>query len=1009
MSQTALPVCTPANTRGFFSYKTIGLRLTLFQIHKRQCDVKNASTVNAQGRFGVAVVGHSPSAGTENATMLSSADSAFPVVGIGASAGGLEALEQFFRQAPADSGLAFVVVQHLDPTHESRLVQLLQCTSLMPVAQVVDGQAVLPNHIYVIAPGRDMVLLHGVLHLMEPTEERGLRLPIDHFLRSLAADLRGNAIGVILSGMGSDGTLGLRAIKENAGAAFVQALDSARFDAMPRSAIDAGVADVVAPAEELVSRILAFLHHAPNMALAAPDRGQGHGYVHGQSHGQNDANEATGGAGGDIAKVLLLLRERTGHDFSHYRKSTVVRRIERRMALHQLHRITDYLRLLRESKAEAALLFQELLIGVTSFFRDPAVWDQIKSDVMPALLAMRPEGGVLRAWVPGCSTGEEAYGLAMLFKEALEAAPPRASLKLQIFATDLDKTAIEKARSGIYPLGIAADVSAQRLRRFFIEEGQGRGYRVSPELREMVVFAPQNVAMDPPFNRLDLLSCRNLLIYLEPDLQQKLIALFHHSLNPGGMLLLGSAETVGPACELFALWPGEARLYRRLDGPAREHLGSFNFPTAFARGRPPPGSHGSHGSHGHEPARAAAPPQLPSLKQLADDLLLQRFAPAAVLVTAQGEIVYVSGKTGRFLEPAAGKANLNLLAMAREGLGHALAEGLHRAMRDKQAVTLKDITVPFNQGRLRLNVHVQPLDSATSPQALALVAFEELSLTDLSQERPDEQAPPARPATRLVALQNELQHAREDLQTLREDMQASQEELKSTNEELQSTNEELQSTNEELTTSKEEMQSMNEELRTVNHELASRVDQVVHTVDDMDNLINSTQVATLFLDAHLGVRRFTPATARLIKLIPSDLGRPITDLVSALVYPELADDAHEVLSTLVASVRDVPASDGRWYAAHVMPYRTQDNRIDGVVVTFSDIALAKALESTLHDAQELLARCAADGSSEPVAMRQLATLLRHASELVNKRLADQQRAFVRAGAGLRADMAGSPT
>ncbi|MFT5933383.1 MAG: two-component system CheB/CheR fusion protein [Hydrogenophaga sp.] len=947
--------------------------------------MKNASTPKPPRRSGQSAPAHSLTAGAKDATKLPSTDAAFPVVGIGASAGGLEALEQFFHQVPADSGLAFVVVQHLDPTQESRLVQLLQRISSMPVAQVVDAQTVLPNHIYVIPPGRDMALLHGVLHLMEPAEQRWLCLPIDHFLRSLAADLRGNAIGVILSGMGSDGTLGLRAIKENAGAAFVQAPDSAKFDAMPRSAIVAGLADVVAPAQELVSLILAFLHHTPALVLAAPAQG-----LHG----------ATGDTSG-VSKVVLLLRERTGHDFSLYRKSTLVRRIERRMGLHQVLRIADYVRLLRESKAEAELLFQELLIGVTHFFRDPAVWDQIKSEVMPALLAMRPEGGVLRAWVPGCSTGEEAYGLAMVFKEVLEAASPRASLKLQIFATDLDKTAIDKARSGVYPPGIAADVSAQRLGRFFIEEGHGRGYRVSTEIREMVVFAPQNVAMDPPFTRLDLLSCRNLLIYLEPELQQKLIALFHYSLNPGGVLLLGSAETVGPAVELFAPWHGKERLYRRLDGPPHDRLGSFNFPAAFARRRTPPGSHGS------EPARAAAAPELPNLKQLADDLLLQRFAPAAVLVTAKGDIVYVSGKTGHFLEPAAGKANLNLLAMAREGLDHALAEGFHRAMRDKQAVTLNGITMPFNEGRLRLNVHVQPLDSATAPQGLALVAFEELSLLDLPQDPPDHGAPQAGPANRLVALQNELRRTHEDLQAAREEMQASQEELKSTNEELQSTNEELQSTNEELTTSKEEMQSMNEELRTVNHELVSRVDELVHTADDMDNLINSTQVATLFLDAHLGVRRFTPATARLIKLIPGDFGRPITDLVSALDYPELADDAREVLSTLVASVRDVPASDGRWYAAHLMPYRTQDNRIDGVLITFSDIAMAKALESTLHDAQELLARHAADESSEPDATRQLATLLRHAKELLDKRFADQQRAFVRAGAGLRSDMAGS--
>lgn len=885
-------------------------------------------------------------------------------------------MEQFFSQAPDNSGLAFVVVQHLDPTQESMLVQLLQRSSTMPVVQVVDGQKVRPNHIYVIPPKQDLDLLHGVLHLVDPTERRGLRLPIDHFLRSLAADLRGNAVGVILSGMGSDGTLGLRAIKENAGAAFVQTPASAKFDSMPRSAINAGLADVVAPAEELVPRILAFLHHTPALTLATSVPAQG----------------GVKASLGDIDKVLLLLREQTGNDFSLYRKSTLVRRIARRMCLHQLARVSDYVRLLRESKTEANLLFQEVLIGVTSFFRDPAVWEQIRNEVMPALLATRPQGGVLRAWVPGCSTGEEAYGLAMVFKETLEAASPRANLRLQIFATDLDKTAIDVARNGIYPPGISADVSEQRLRRFFVENGTA-GYRISTEIRDMVVFAPQNVAIDPPFTRLDLLSCRNLLIYLEPELQQKLISLFHYSLNPGGVLLLGNAETVGQASKLFALWPGEARLYRRLDGRSHNELSVY--PSVFALQRPP-----QNIANG-EVATVAAPPQVANLKQLADDLLLERFAPPAVLATANGDIVYVSGKTGRFLEPAAGKASLNLLAMAREGLDRALAEGFHHAMRDKLAVTVKDASVSFKDGNLRLNVHVQPLHSDNLMQGLALVVFEELAPRDLPQPLASDSAPDAAPAQRLVTLQKELQRVHEDLQATREEMQTSQEELKSMNEELQSTNEELQSTNEELTTSKEEMQSMNEELQTVNHELMSRVDELVLSADDMNNLLNSTQVATLFLDAHLRVRRFTPAMAELIKLIPTDVGRPITDLVSALQYPQLADDAREVLRTLVASVRDVPASGNRWYAAHLMPYRTQDNRIDGVVITFSEIGAIKALEGTLHQAQALLAQHTA---GVPDVARELAALLHQAQALLDKNNASQALAFVRAGASLRSDI-----
>jgi two-component system CheB/CheR fusion protein len=902
------------------------------------------------------------------------------VVGVGAPPGGPEALEKFFSRAPADSGLSFVVVRQLHLHDENMLVEALQRVTRLPVSRVVEGQKPLPNHIHIIPTGKDLALMHGVLRLTELSTQCGERLPIDHFLRSLAVDLRGEAVGVLLSGTCPDGTLGLRAVKENAGAVFVQAPASANFETVRRSAVQPGLVDVAAPAEELVPRILAFLR---DVAVLLPVESE---------QALVDASADVG----DIDQIVLLLREHTGHDFSLYRKSTLVRRIERRLVLHRLASIGDYVRLLRESTAEAELLFQELLIGVTNFFREPAVWEKIKEEVLPALLSMRPNGGVLRVWVPGCSTGEEAYSLAMVFKEAIELAPLHASLTLQIFATDLDKTAIDQARHGIYPLGIAADVSEQRLRRFFVAEGHR--YRISTDIREMVVFAQHNVAADPPFTRLDLLSCRNLLIYLEPELQEKIIALFHYSLKPGGVLLLGSAETVGQASELFAPWPGKERLFRRLDGSTPDQLGIL---TAVFEHRQSSQSRFTSTTF----SRAVAATKMPNLKQLAGDLLLERFTPAAVLVTAKGDIAYVSGRTGRFLEPAAGKANLNLIAMAREGLNHALAENLHRAFRDKHLLTLNGVEIVSNGGTLQLNVHLHPLDTANALPDLALVVFEEIPPTAHLPPVTDGSAAHTAQARRLTALQSELRRAHEELQFTREEMQASQEELKSANEELKSTNEELQSTNEELTTSKEEMQLINEELQTVNSELLDRVDELVHTSDDMSNLINSTQVATLFLDAGLGVRRFTPATARLIRVIPSDLGRPVTDLVSTLDYPELADDAREVLRTLVASVRDVPGSDGCWYAAHVMPYRTQDNRIDGVVVTFSDIAMAKALEGTLHAAQLLLAGHAADQSREPDALRGLDALLRHAHELLDKRFADQRRAFVQDGVWLRAGVA----
>ena len=490
-----------------------------------------------------------------------SLEAAFPIVGIGASAGGLEALELFLGKVPEGSGMAFVIVQHLDPTHKGIMAELLQRATAMQVIQVKDRTRVQPDCVYVIPPNKDMSILHGVLHLLAPVAPRGLRLPIDFFFRSLADDRQDQSIGVILSGMGSDGTLGLRAIKEKAGVVFVQEPASAKFDGMPRSAIDAGLADVVAPVEELPGKIIAYLQHVPLIArpgLAQEDKAQS-----------------------GLEKVVILLRAQTGHDFSLYKKTTVYRRIERRMGIHQIDRIATYVRFLQENPQELELLFKELLIGVTSFFRDPAAWEQLKEEVIPALLAGRPPSQALRAWVPGCSTGEEAYSLAIVFKEALEQLKPARNISLQIFATDLDRDAIEKAREGVFPANIAADVSPERLSRFFVQVE--RGYQVGKSIREMVIFAPQNVIMDPPFTKLDILSCRNLLIYLTPELQKKLLPLFHYSLNPGGFLFLGSAETIGDFTDLFAPLEGKARLYRRLDSALRAE--PVEFPASFVSAR----------------------------------------------------------------------------------------------------------------------------------------------------------------------------------------------------------------------------------------------------------------------------------------------------------------------------------------------------------------------------------------------------------------------------------------
>lgn len=843
----------------------------------------------------------------------------FPIVGLGASAGGLEALELFLEKVPKACGLGFVVVQHLDPTHKGIMVELLQRRTAMPIVQIKDRMKIEPNHVYVIPPNKDLSLLHGVLHLLEPVAPRGLRLPIDFFFRSLAEDRREQSIGVILSGMGSDGTLGLRAIKEKAGAVFVQAPASAKFDSMPRMAIDAGLADAIAPAEALPGKILDYLQHVP--LLIRPD---------------HDIAEKDQSA---LEKVVILLRAQTGHDFSLYKKNTIYRRIERRMGLHQIAKIADYVRYLRENPQESDLLFKELLIGVTSFFRDPAVWEHLRDKIIPNYLLNHPQGGALRAWTVGCSTGEEAYSLAIVFKEALERVKPSQNFSLQIFATDLDADAIDQARAGVYPANISADVSEDRLRQFFLKNDHV-GYTVRKEIREMVIFAPQNLVMHPPFTKLDFVTCRNLLIYLDAELQKKLMPLFHYSLNPGGILLLGSAETIGAATDLFTQLEGKLRIYRRLD--TSRSANQVEFPSAFTRTR--------LNSIVPSSAPAETRPPAPNLQSLADQLLLQRYSPAAVLVTNEGDILYVSGKTGKYLEPAAGKANWNLFAMSREGLGNALSEAFHKAVRQKIVVTLKGVKVGTNGGTQIVDITVQPTTSPEALRGMVLVVF-----TDVAKPSAAKAVGSSVRATmhsaRLSAMAQELQQAHEELQVARDEMQTSQEELKSTNEELQSMNEELQSTNEELTTSKEEMQSMNEELQTVNNELQAKVDELSRTSNDMKNLLNSTDIATLFLNEALLVRRFTPQTASIIKLIPSDIGRPITDIVTTLDYPRLAEDAQEVLRRLVFVEKQVTARDGRWFTVRIMPYRTQENRIDGVVVTFSDITVAKNLEAALRKAQ----------------------------------------------------------
>jgi two-component system CheB/CheR fusion protein len=840
----------------------------------------------------------------------------FPIVGIGASAGGLEAIEQFLEYVPENSGMAYIVVQHLDPTHKGMLPELLQRVSKMKVFQVKDRMKVRPNCVYVIPPNKTLSIRKGILHLFQPIQARGQRLPIDFFLQSLADDRKELGVGLILSGMGSDGSLGLRAIKEKNGIAMVQDPKSAKFDSMPRNAIDSVPVDIVAPPNEILRRLTEFLKHIPvlvsDAAIEIKDKSS-------------------------LEKINLLLRTYTGNDFSLYKKNTMYRRIERRMNIHKIDRIASYVSFLNENPKEIEILFKELLIGVTSFFRDAAVWEKLKETIIPAIISKLEPGSILRAWVPGCSTGEEAYSLAILFKEALEKISPHGGFSLQIFATDLDNDAIDIARKGIFPASISEDVSPERLKRFFLKTGDG--YFINTEIREKIVFAQHNVIMHPPFTKIDILSCRNLLIYLEPELQKKMIGLFYYSLSPTGIMILGSSETLGTQSHLFTSLDLKLKIFKRavtILAPETVDFPVNTFPRTKTEIIDKEVRSG--------PAR--------NIQTLADQLLLQHYSPAGVLVNEHGDIIYISGRTGKYLEPAVGKANMNIFAMLREGLRAEFPVAFRKAILKKQSVVLHNIRIGANGGYQSLNVHIQWLSKPEPLNGMLMIIF-----TDLDEIKNTKLQALKEKKTlsneRQLELEKELKYAREKIQDTLEEMQSSQEELKSTNEELQSTNEELQSTNEELMSSKEEMQSLNEELQTLNAELQSKIEDFSSVNSDMKNLLNSTDIATLFLDKKFNIRRFTVQAVKIFKLIKSDIGRPFTDLVSDLIYPDLPADALNVLKTLIYIKKQIPTKDGRWFSIRIMPYRTFDDRIDGVVITFFNISDLKEVEVKLHETEQM--------------------------------------------------------
>jgi two-component system CheB/CheR fusion protein len=858
-----------------------------------------------------------------------------PIVGIGASAGGLAAFEAFFSGMPArsDPGMAFVLVQHLAPNHKSILTDLVKRYTRMRVFEVADGMNVMPNCAYIIPPNRDMAFLNGTLQLLEPAAPHGHRLPIDFFFRSLAQDQHERAICIVLSGTGSDGTQGVRAVKAEGGMVMVQNPESTEYDGMPRSAIATGLVDYVLPPAEMAAQLIAYTAHAYGRT-AHP--------VSPLTPQNEDA----------LKKILVLLRAHTGHDFSQYKRNTVSRRVERRMAVHQIERLDGYVSYLQHTPEEVEALFRDLLIGVTRFFRDPEAFEALREHALPWLFTGKPTGALIRVWVPGCSTGEEAYSLAILLQERLEAL--QQGFKVQVFATDIDRHAIEQARAGVYPASMAADVSAERLERFFAQEPGGSAYRIRKSIRDMVIFSEQDVIRDPPFSKLDLISCRNLLIYMEAELQKKVIPLFHYALQPGGILFLGTSETTGEFVNLFAPLDRKSKVYQ-----SKGDVASAYHP-AIGRFLPPLTEAASVSRLAGKEGESKLP-----VRELTERTLLSQYAPPSALISERGDILYLHGHTGQYLEPAPGEAGLNILKMAREGLRRELTTTLHKAVASKERARQMGIRVKTNGGFTAVNLTVQPIppgpDAAVTPK-LFLAIFEEAPALDAERsegtaavdagEGAHQRAPNA--DAQITALQHELRAKEEYLQTANEELATTNEELRSSNEEMQSVNEELHCTNEELETSKEELQSVNEELVTVNAELQAKVADLSRSNNDMNNLLAGTGIGTIFVDHNLRIQRFTPAVTQLINLIPADVGRPVGHIVSNLVgYDRLVADVRSVLDSLAPKEVEVETQGGAWFLLRIRPYRTLENVIEGAVITFTDVTEMKKAQAALRESKAL--------------------------------------------------------
>ena len=864
-----------------------------------------------------------------NETVLSAAEQrgndSFPVVGVGASAGGLEAFTQLLAALPDNTGMAFVLVQHLDPKHESNLCDILARVARIPVLEASQNLAVWPNHIYVIPPNTTLTIVHGNLQLTARGEARRLHLPIDHFLRSLAAERRTGAIGVILSGTGTDGTLGIEEIKAAGGITFAQDEQSAKYSTMPQSAVRSGCVDLVLSPEE-IGRELARIGQHPyvipsetedNAPLSAPEE-------HKPASDDDDFKE-----------ILALLHSNFGVDFGGYRDATLKRRIRRRMVLHTHNGLADYVQQLKQNRTELDALYQDVLINVTSFFREPESFEALKGKVFPQIIEGKTSNTPIRIWAPGCSTGQEAYSLAMALLEFLDDKAVKPAI--QIFASDLgDTVSLQRAREGIYPENIEAEVSPDRLRRFFTKEDSK--YRVNKALRDLCVFAKHNVTTDPPFSRLDLISCRNLLIYLAATLQKRIIPTLHYALNQTGFLMLGASETVGSFTDLFEIVDLKCRIYAKKLTASRQYP-YFNA-TEYSAGR--------------ERASVRTPAASPAdWQHEADRLALGQYAPPGVLVNESFDVLQFRGETGAFLKPAPGEPSHNLLKMAREGLFVVLRSALNECRQNGATVRRRGVRIRGEGVDRQIDLHVMPVKLPNAGERCFLILFEE-TVRGASAPEKHVSSDPSKDGNDREAdlLRQELASTREYLQSVIEQQDASNEELKSANEEILSGNEELQSTNEELETSKEELESVNEELTTVNEQLQNRNQELSRLGDALTNLQASANIPMVELSFDLRIRRFTPAAAKVLNVVPGDVGRPLDDVRLAVEVPDFKALVTEVIETVQVKEREVRDRNDRWYALRVHPYRTQDNKIDGAVAVFVDIDDAKSAQETLRESRD---------------------------------------------------------